>query len=57
MKLTSSLTTDKTQFEDTYLLRMLDNGICDMEAGREMPLSDAFQRVAELRDSRRSGQL
>lgn len=36
------------------LLRMLDRGIDDMEAGREMPLEDAFQKITELRDNRRN---
>lgn len=36
------------------LLRMLDRGIDDMEAGRELPLDEAFQKITELRDIRRN---
>ena len=35
------------------LMRMLDRGIDDMEAGRELPLDEAFQKITELRDKRR----
>ena len=43
-----------TQQEDNHILRMLDRGIDDMEAGRELPLEEAFCKIAELRDSRRN---
>lgn len=36
------------------LMRMLDRGIDDMEAGRELPLDEAFQKIIELRDKRRN---
>lgn len=36
------------------LFRILDRGIDDMEAGRELPLEEAFEKIAELRDMRRS---
>ena len=36
------------------LLRMLDRGIDDMEAGRELPLEEAFDKITELRNMRRS---
>lgn len=39
---------------DEYLMRMLDRGIDDMEAGKELPLDEAFQKIRELRDNRRS---
>ena len=29
--------------EDSKLLRMLDRGIDDMEAGRDLPLEEAFK--------------
>ena len=45
--------TDKSQ-ENNHLLRMLDRGIDDMEAGRELPLEDAFRKITELRDARRN---
>ncbi|RHQ89239.1 hypothetical protein DWX83_14265 [Ruminococcus sp. AF21-42] len=52
MELTKKVpTTDKNQ-ENNHLLRMLDRGIDDMEAGRELPLEDAFRKIAELRDAR-----
>lgn len=33
---------------------MLDWGIDDMEAGRELPLEDAFRKITELREARRN---
>ncbi len=36
------------------LMRVLDRGIDDMEAGRELPLDEAFQKITELRDKRRN---
>ena len=36
------------------LLRMLDRGIDDMEAGREMPIEEAFEKITELRNMRRN---
>ena len=43
-----------TSQRDEYLMRMLDRGIDDMEAGKELPLDEAFQRIRELRDNKRS---
>ena len=43
----------ETLQENEYLTRMLDRGIDDMEAGRELPLNEAFQKTRELRDERR----
>lgn len=43
----------KTSQRDEYLMKMLDSGIDDMEAGKELPLDDAFQKIRELRDNRR----
>lgn len=37
-----------------YLMKMLDRGIDDMEAGRELPLDESFQKIRELRDKRRN---
>ena len=31
--------------QDDDLLQMLDRGIDDMEAGRELPLDEAFQKL------------
>ena len=43
-----------TSQRDEYLTRMLDRGIDDMEAGKGLPLDEAFQKIRELRDNRRS---
>jgi len=43
--------------DNEQLLRMLDRGIDDMEAGRELPLEDAFKKITELRDARRNGRI
>lgn len=57
MTLTSPHTTDKMQYEDTCLFQMLDKGFCDMEAGRELSLADAFRKVTELREHRRNARI
>lgn len=44
----------ETLQENEYLTRMLDRGIDDMEAGRELPFNEAFQKIRELRDERRN---
>ena len=49
MELTISKQTPN-QHEDNNILRMLDRGIDDMEAGRELPLEEAFRKITELRD-------
>ena len=43
--------------EDSKLLRMLDRGIDDMEAGSELPIEEAFKRISELRKSRRDARV
>lgn len=43
-----------TQQDNEELLRMLDRGIDDMEAGREMPVEEAFDKITELRNVRRN---
>lgn len=43
-----------TQQDQEALLRMLDRGIDDMEAGREMPIEEAFEKITELRNMRRN---
>ncbi len=35
------------------LLKMLDRGIDDMEAGRELPLAEAFVKITELRNRKK----
>ena len=39
------------------LLKMLDRGIDDMEAGRELPLTEAFVKISELRNRRRNAKV
>ena len=36
------------------LFRVLDRGIDDMEAGRELSLDEAFEIVTKLREARRN---
>lgn len=43
--------------EENNFLRMLDRGIDDMEAGRELPIEDAFQKISELRTIRRNARV
>lgn len=45
---------NKKEKEDRDLLHVLDRGIDDMEAGRELPLEDAFHKINELRTIRRN---
>lgn len=47
----------KDSREENNFLRMLDRGIDDMEAGRELPLEDAFQKISELRTIRRNARV
>lgn len=47
----------KDSREENNFLRMLDRGIDDMEAGRELPLDDAFQKISELRTIRRNARV
>lgn len=56
MELTRGRQAD-TLHESEHFLRMLDRGIDDMEAGRELPLEDAFKKIKELRDARRNGRV
>ena len=44
-----------TQQDNGALLRILDRGIDDMEAGRETPLEEAFEKIIELRYMYRKG--
>lgn len=43
--------TAKSIPQKSSLLHLLDKGIDDMEAGRELLLEDAFKRINELRNS------
>lgn len=49
--LTNNQSSDKLNNSNYY--SDLDRGIDDMEAGRELPLEDAFQVISDLRDTRR----
>ena len=48
---------EKKEFEDNLkvneMTQILDRGIDDMEAGRELPLNDAFKIIAELVEKRK----
>ncbi len=43
--------------EENDFLRRLDRGIDDMEAGRELSLEEAFQKINELRSIRRDARV
>lgn len=47
----------KEQMERSQLLKMLDRGIDDMEAGHELPIEEAFRKISELRVVRRSARV
>lgn len=42
---------------DQNLLKQLDRGIDDMEAGRELPIDEAFLKISELRKNRRDARV
>ncbi len=42
---------------DPNLLRMLDRGVEDIEAGRTLPHDEAMAEVRRIREARRSGRL
>ena len=54
MELTKAFRKSDSNREKEHLLRMLDRGIDDMEAGHELPLEDAFRKISKLRDARRN---
>lgn len=56
MELAKNRLTEKLHENESFL-RMLDRGIDDMEAGRELPLNDAFNKITELRDARRNARV
>ena len=45
------------QYSRNNVLGMLDRGIDDMEAKRELPIEEAFQKITELRDIRRNARV
>ncbi len=53
------MTLDNTSIfhQNDDLLQILDRGIDDMEAGRELLLDEAFQKITDLRDIRRKARL
>lgn len=57
MEFTAMDRLNQKQENDTHLLQMLDRGIDDMEAKRELPLEDAFRKITELRDIRRNARV
>ena len=56
MELTTKRQTP-AKHEENNILRTLDRGIDDMEAGRELPLEEAFRKITELRDARRNARV
>ena len=56
MELTKSRLAEKLHGNESFL-RMLDRGIDDMEAGRELPFEDSFKKITELRDARRNARV
>ena len=54
MELTVNNNAMNIKQDNEQLLRMLDRGIDDMEAGRELPLDEAFEKITELRNMRRN---
>ncbi len=57
MALMKSDRKETCKVEENNFLRILDRGIDDMEAGRELPLEDAFQKIKELRTIRRNARV
>lgn len=57
MEMTVKTNPSSVQHVDNHLLRLLDRGIDDMEAGHELPLEDSFRKISELRDARRNARL
>lgn len=45
------------QYGRNDVFGMLDRGIDDMEAKRELPIEEAFQKITELRDIRRNARI
>lgn len=54
-----SLQNEKDKETTNYdrLLKMLNRGIDDIEAGRELPLTEAFVKITELRNRRRNAEV
>lgn len=43
----------KENIDEDNLLHILDKGIDDMDAGREITIDEAFQKITELRKIKR----
>ena len=56
MELTKNKPQDNFQKSQTFL-HMLDKGIDDMEADRELSLEDAFKEISKLREARKNAKL
>lgn len=54
MKMTSENASSNIITSTDCLMRMLDRGIDEMEAGKELPLDEAFQKISELRNRKRN---
>jgi hypothetical protein len=54
MELTKTNPSTDVYTNNEGLLRKLDRGIDDMEARRELNIEDAFNKITELRNSRRN---
>lgn len=53
----ATISNNKTHIDleqDKNLQNALDRGIDDMEAGRELPLDEAMEKITELRNIRRN---
>ena len=57
MKTVLKQTYTKDKQKKMNFFSMLDRGIDDMEAGRELPLEEAFQKIGELRNTRRRAEM
>lgn len=57
MKLAKNILATDRNKKNNHLLHILDRGIDDMEAGRELPLEDAFRKITELRNTHRNAKL
>lgn len=54
MEAALSINQINTQQDNEALLRVLHRGIEDIEAGKEMLIEEAFEKITELRNMRRN---
>ncbi len=57
MELTKKIPAFENSEDNSHLLHRLNRGIDDMENKRELSLEDAFQKITELRDTRRNARI